>query len=221
MRLETLVRMLKRPVLTPGPDVWTDGGRLYAGTPRIHRCLTLFFYARRVIADRPKKQIEICVTTFWFSTSKTQIPFSDIEAIDISEREMINDQGWSLDNLEKTGFGGSDPTRIYSVQARIKSSPCPVDLFSFVDEGTVNLGGLGMFLDDEGIDPPGPQKKKADRYAGLLSDFIGVPLWRDHPVQFTFDANNTRECAKCGHRISLRAIRCAYCGSEVSTSGDG
>ena len=219
MRTDPPIKLLKRSVLSSSPEIWTDRHRLYAGTAWIYRCLNLFFYGRRVIVDRKIKQIEICVTTFWFFTSKTYIPFSDVEAIDISAREIDVDQGGELDMFENKGFGGHDPIWIYYVQARTRSSPCPVSLFSFVDNGSATFGGLGLSRSDEGIDPPGPEKKKADQYARLLSDFIGVPLWGDRQVQFNFDPGDRRECAHCGHHVSLRAIRCPYCGYVNDPAG--
>jgi hypothetical protein len=217
MSIRTLLILLKRPVLNIGPAIWTDKNCLYARTSKIFRLLSLFSYSKLVIVNRQKKHIEISITTVWFYKKKQYIQFSDIEYLDISEREIINDPGLSIDPIEKTGFGGRDPTQIYYVQVRTKSSPIPVNLFRFVDEGSWNLGGIGIFFKDSCIEQEGLQKKKANSYAELLSNYIGAKLWRDRNVQFRFDPNNLRKCTKCGHQISLSAESCTYCGFKDSS----
>lgn len=214
MSIRTFIKRLNQPILNSGPEIWTDNHCLYARTARISRLLSLGSYSKMVVADRGKKQVEISVTTFWTRKSKKYIAFDDIEYIDISEREIINAKGFALDINEKSGFGGRTPTQIYYVQLRTKSSPYPVNLFEFVDEGTADWGGFGIFANDSDIEPEGPQKKAADNYAGLLADFSGAQLWRDRHVQLNFDPNDSRECSKCGHRISLNASRCIYCGHQ-------
>jgi ribosomal protein L32 len=174
-----------------------------------------------VIANRIEKHIEIIVTTFWFYKSKEYIQFNDIEYIDMSVREITNDQGWSLDLNEKTGFGGRNPTQIYYVQARCKSSSYPLNLCRFVDQGIWNLGGFGIYLNDSGTESEGPQKKRADNYAELLSDYTGVELWSNRQVQFAFGQDNLRKCNKCGHEIRLSATICTYCGYEDSSIVNG
>ena len=210
--IRAFIKRLKQPVLNNGPEIWTDNSCVYARTPWIVRLSNLFCYSRFVVADRRKKQIELTVTTFWFKKSKEDYPVNEIEYIDISEREILNAKGYAMDMNEKSGFGGRKPTLIYYVQLRTKSTPYPVNLIDFVDEGGWDLGGLGVFTNDSVIEPEGPQKQKADSYAELLSDFIGVKLWRDRHVQFDFDPNKMRECSQCGHRIRLSASRCTYCG---------
>lgn len=204
-----IYRLLTHQGFNSSAIIWADIDCIYARTSKISRLLTLFSYSKSVIVDRSKKHIEISKVYFWFYKSKKFIKFSDIEYIDVAKTEIVN--------KSEFGFDGRYPTTIYDVLLRKKSAPFQFNLFSFTDEGIWNFGGFfSTLFGNSVIDSEGSQQKKADHYAELISDYIGVKLWKNRNVQLHFDSGLTSECTKCGHLISLTAKACMYCGYEVS-----
>ena len=207
-------QLFTQPVSFGDPKIWMMDHCLYAETSSLVHLLSFFAYRKTVKADRIKKHIEISTTRFWFKKSKEYVSFADIEYIDVSERSIINNPGWSKDGIE-TGFGGREPTKIHHVQVRSKRSPYPINLVRFIDDGRNDYGGLGIFIGDSQTDTPSPGQKKALAYAKRLSAFTGATLWNDRLVQFNFDQGPSKKCPGCGHLISLNAIVCMYCGKSI------
>jgi hypothetical protein len=163
-----------------------------------------------VIVDRRRKRIEIQVKTFWVWVSREYIPFHDIKYVDIAGREVGDSLGYTPD-----GFGAHDTTEIYYVQVIPKSSPYPKDLFRFIGEGGRNTGWLGVLMGGGVVDCEGAQMEKAQAYAKLVSEYVGVPLWRDRPVETSFESTYRFECPACGHTSHSNSGKCTYCGHVV------
>jgi hypothetical protein len=210
------VYTLKLPFLQISPKVWVEKERLYATTSLIYQILNTFFYSRTVVVDKNSKVIEIIKKTLWLFKSSERIPFTDLIFIDISQREVGEDFGYTPD-----GYGARDVTEIFYVQVKTKSNPIPTNLFRFIGDGGRYTGWFGVLLGDSVIDTEGRQREKAQAYAELVSKYTGIPMWQDRKIEFSFSVDQEYKCPKCGHTSNSIVKKCMYCGFFETKKGLG
>lgn len=162
MSLSTVVTNL----LALKPKIWIEGTRLYAASSIAGRVLSLFSRYRKVIVDRKKKFVYISTKKFWVFESVKVIPFSNIERIDYSYFDIAT--RWIPYAYETT-----DQVECFTVSLCLIQPEEKVKLFSFIGEGAVETGWIGVLQGDEIVDFCGDQAPSSRNYVNLLMKFTG------------------------------------------------
>lgn len=195
---------VKSSVLTLGPRVWSQGGRIYIRTNRALQVLALGSYARTVVVDPEMRRVEVDVRHLWAWSRRRLIPFARIDHIDYRYGGLPTAFGLF--------HGVTDRVERFLIELVLDDDE-RVPVASFRGEGSemTGLGGV-VFSDDSLVDYAGNQDDSSRALVEVLIDAIGVPLGKPLASARVF------VCSACGRHADRRETRCPACGGAVARS---
>jgi hypothetical protein len=155
-------------LLSVGPRIRKDRGRLVAWTSWRISLMTLGTVHRRVTVDPGKQAVFIRDWYAWVFPRRRRIPFGSIAAVTYGYQDLA---AWP-------GAWAHQASDWFSVGLRLQSRK-PVRLFSFSGEGAFTNDGPfpdWCYWDHLVLDFSGTQESESRVFAELLSKMIGVPV---------------------------------------------
>ncbi len=141
------------------PKVWNEGRTLYARTALLWMLLTLFAWRKEVRVNAVSKTILIQWRILWLFKKERAIHFKDISHLDYSFGSMSTAWDW---------FGNShDQIESYRV-GLVLNNRDEIHLFSFMGEGAINTGLIGVLAGDSLYDIQGDQGDRSLGYIDAL-----------------------------------------------------
>lgn len=192
---------VKSSMLTLGPRVWRQGGRIYIRTNLALQVLALGSYARTVVVDPEMRRVEVAVRHVWAWSRHRLIPFARIDHIDYRYGGLPTDFGLF--------HGAMDRVERFLIELVLDDDE-RVPVASFRGEGSemTGLGGV-VFSGDSLIDHAGNQDDSSRALVEVLVEAIGVPLGK--PLA----SARLRVCSACGRHAARHETRCTACGGAV------
>lgn len=112
---------------------------------------------------------------------------------------------WAGPLLKFIRFDQFDSYRISLVTKKKEK----ITICSYLGEGVVGTGWVGVIFGDSVIDFSGTQENDSRQFASYLSELLDIPIGEQFKIS-KIEIN----CPSCGRRISQKASKCYYCGSS-------
>ncbi|MDA3798129.1 MAG: hypothetical protein PF692_03505 [Kiritimatiellae bacterium] len=171
------------------------------------RLMTLGLNLYKVEISSAEQNISIHKRYAYIFSSKTEIPFSDIDYVDYSFESITTDIGSAY-----RGFETTDQSERFAVYVVTHDNHKHL-IASFIGEGAACTGMSGvLFSDDSLIDLSGTQEEESRKFAKYLAQFLGVKIGQ--PME---DIVDMRKCPVCAHSCSYYIPKCIYCGATLPT----
>lgn len=184
-------------------DTW-----LLARTHRLWTVLSLGSRQRVLRVDARRQRLWLRERRWWRSVTR-DLAFDDVDHIAYRFAPFVTELFTSVRSGRLTLESGDQLER-YSLELVLRSGEI-LPLFSFVGEGAVMKGALGVLLGDDWLDMEGTQ---GDDSRGLVRHLMRLTGLGLGPRALREIAERVgARCSKCG-QLSTRRARCLYCGAE-------
>lgn len=153
-----------------GPKISREGRRLVARTSVPVLLLTLGLSYKRVVVDPAARAVTIERRFAGVFRTERRIPFDAIDAI-------VYQYG-DLNPTTALGFTGDAVDR-FAVGLRLRGSPYPVHLFSFVGEGSFQNTTIWpdwFYWEELAFDMRGTQEEESKVFVTLLEQVMKKPI---------------------------------------------
>lgn len=192
---------LQSGLLTLGPRVWRQGGRIYVRTNLLLQVLALGSYSRTVVVDPEMRRVDVGVRHIWAWVRHRFIPFARIDHIDYRYGSLTSDIGMF--------HGATDRVERFLVELVLEDGErVPVGSFRGHGSEMTGVGGV-MFSGDSMIDYAGNQDDTSLALVDILIEAIGVPLGKP------LSSARVLVCSACGRHAARGEARCSACGGAV------
>jgi hypothetical protein len=188
-------------------DTW-----LMARTHRLWSVLSLGSYQRVLRVDARRERVWLRERHWWRPVTR-EVPFGEIDHIAYRFTPFVTELFSSARDGRLTLENGDQIER-YTLELVLLSGEV-LPLFSFVGEGAVMTGAVGVLLGDEWLDMEGTQDEDSRALVKHLMRLTGLGLG-PRAMREVAERLGSR-CPRCG-QLSTRRAKCLYCGARLESA---
>jgi hypothetical protein len=185
-------------------DTW-----LMARTHRLWTLLSLGSHQRVLRVDARSQRLWLRERRWWRAVTRV-LAFDEVDHIEYRFDPFVTELFTSFRDGRLTLESGDQLER-YTLGLSLRNGE-RLPLLSFVGEGSVMRGGIGVLLGDEWLDMEGTQEEDSRALVRELIRLTGFGLG-PRAMREVAERIGTR-CPKCG-QLNTRREKCLYCGAGL------
>ncbi len=199
-------------VLSVAPRVTVASTWLVAQNHWLWSVLSLASFRRELRVDAVRKQIWLSVRRGWV-TRITQLSVDAVDHIGYRYVPWVTQAFLSFRDRRLTLEAG-DRLERFSVELVLRDGGS-LPLFSFVGEGAVMSGAIGVLMGDDWLDLEGDQEEQSRQFVRHLMRLTGLGIGPRLPREVA--ERRGPRCPRC-RQLNAPQPRCLYCGARLEGS---
>jgi hypothetical protein len=197
------------------PRVVVADNWLMARTHRLWSVLSLGSYQRMLRVDARSERLWLRKRLWWRPVTR-EVAFAEIDHIAYRFAPFVT-EFFASGRDGRLTLESADQLERYTLELVLLSGEI-LPLFSFVGEGAVMTGALGVLLGDEWLDMEGTQDEDSRALVRHLMRLTGLGLGPRDLREMAKRLGS--RCSHCG-QLSTRRTKCLYCGAGLDSAAQG